>query len=87
MVRVEGTRETTRDGMSGTVFNIRVTALSQKAAEGRARGAMLGRFPSNVGKLDVLNSSEVESDIPGVDAYSVDVFVPHNNPRNEERTY
>lgn len=87
MVRVEGTRETSRNGMSGTAFTIRVTALSQKAAEGRARGAMLGRFPANVGKIEVLSSTPVDSDIPGVDAFEVEVFVPHNNPDNEGRWY
>lgn len=87
MVKVEGTEETTRNGMSGTVFTIRTNALTRTNAETRARGSMLTRFPSNTGKLEVVGSRKVESDIPGVSGYEVKVFVPHNNPRNKERVY
>lgn len=79
MVRIQGTTETTRDGQRGTIFEIAVISLSEKEARGRARGAMLGRFPSAVGKIDVLSTRESESKYPGVDEYVVEIFVPHIN--------
>lgn len=87
MVRVEGTREVTHKGTEGTVFMLRVLGVSEGGIATRAKAALVGRFPTNVGKLEVINMEQVVSDFPGLDAYRVSVFMPHHNPANKERLY
>lgn len=80
MVRINDTRSATRDGVSGTIFEIDVISLSEKEARGRARGAMLGRFPSAVGGIEIISSEPLEDPrFPGIDEYRVETFVPHKS--------
>ena len=87
MVRIEGTREVSHNGVNGTVYMLRVLGISEGGVTTRAKGALAGRFPTNIGKLETLNIEQVVSDFPGIDAYVVSVFMPHHNPSNMDRLY
>lgn len=87
MVRIEGTQEVTHNNQQGTIYMLRVLGISEGGVSTRAKGALAGRFPTNIGKLEVVSMREVVSDFPGVDAYVVSVFMPHHNPANKERLY
>lgn len=87
MVRIEGTKETTRDGMKGTIYTLRIVGFTDSGARAHARGALAGRFPVNIGKIEVVEQREVESEFPGLPETEVDVFMPYNNPSNPSRGY
>jgi len=87
MVQIEETNQVTRNGMEGTIYTLLINGFSKTRARIHAKAAMTGRFPVNIGKVEVVSSEKTEGEFPGLPAHKVRVFMPHNNPSNPSRAY